>query len=386
MTFALWLMVVAPAIAAGTGGSEVAAETEPIDIPYFARRYDLPCAQCHVTPPKLNEFGRAFLERGYALPGRASGRTWPFAIWLSGRADALGGEAGGVAYLNRLELISGGEVFSPWLSYFVEWRPLSFEPRSDGSLRDRSGRFEDLFLTVSYGGFEAMVGQFRQVQQVDVSQRVSLSEPLVLSAAVPWRGEAESRERSLRGFAPAARSPAVRLAAVGRPGGGWRWTNAISLPFPGELALPLTREARREASNELWLDPKGLFVESYVRRGLSTVGAHALVAEGGGRFLVNAVATGASGPWHWTALAGGARAGPDEPVLGRWSLEGELYPTPFAGLGVRVEDRAGDAAARAILPYAAVHFPGTRYTIRLVVEQRFQQGRNATLLELGTVF
>jgi hypothetical protein len=380
MLFAAWVLALAPA---ATGDAL-------IDIPYFARRYDLPCAQCHVTPPKLNEFGQAFLERGYVLPGGSPARTFPFAIWASGRADVLGGDAGGgvTSYVNRVEVISGGELAEGWLSYFVEWRPLSFEPRSDGSLRDRSGRFEDLFLVVGGGRVEAMVGQFRQVQQVDVSQRVSLSEPLVLSGALPWAGSGEvgARERALRGFAPGARSPSVRVAAVAEPGGGWRWTNAVALPLPGELSLPLTREARREASNELWWRPKGVFLESYLRRGLTTAGAHAFVAERGHRFLANAVTTGASGPWHWAAMAGLGREGPGAPTLGRWSLEGEVFPTRFAGLGLRLEDRAGDASSRAALPYAAVHFPGTRYTIRLTVEQRFQRGRNATLMEIGTVF
>ena len=36
--------------------------------------------------------------------------------------------------------------------------------------------------------------------------------------------------------------------------------------------------------------------------------------------------------------------------------------------------------------YVNAHFPGTRYTIRLTIERRLQRGRNATLVELGTVF
>lgn len=379
MHLSAWLFIIA---------APVAAETT-IDIPHFARKYDLPCAQCHVNPPKLNEFGQAFLEAGYTLPDRPPKRTWPFAVWLSGRADGVpvaGGSRSVVSYVNRVEVISGAKLVEPWLSYFLEWRPWSEDVRSDGTLRDRSGRFEDLFLAISGGPVDVLVGQFRQVQQVDVSQRLSLSEPLVLSAGLPGTGDGSAREVSLRSFSPAMRSPSVRVSLATGGLGAWRWTNAVAIPMPGEFSLPLTEEARREASNELELRAKGVFLESYLRRGLATAGAHAFVGESGGRFMVNGITTGASGPWHWSAMAGMARVTSDAPVHGRWALEGEFFPSRAAGLGLRVEDRAGDGVQRAVLPHATVHFPGTRYTVRLTVEQRLQRGRNATLVELGTVF
>ncbi|MGQ0714901.1 MAG: hypothetical protein ACT4PJ_14450 [Gemmatimonadaceae bacterium] len=45
-----------------------------------------------------------------------------------------------------------------------------------------------------------------------------------------------------------------------------------------------------------------------------------------------------------------------------------------------------DGADVAYIPYVNAHFPGTRYTLRLTAERRLQRGRNATLLELGTLF
>jgi hypothetical protein len=355
-------------------------------IPYFARQYDVPCSQCHISPPKLNAYGEAFVARGYTMPGLTARRTVPLAVWLSGRSELRHG--GGptaddvLSYVNRLELISGGQLVKPWLTYFVEWRPVSFESRGDRTLRDRSGRFEDLFLVATRDRLAVTVGQFRQVQQVDVSRRIGLSEPLVLSAGLPGFGGGSARQQSLRGFSPSGRSPSIR-AEWGAPAGLWTWTSAIAVPLPGELSLPLTREARVEASNEIEYRPKGVFLETYVRHRLTSFGAHAFY-DHTERYLANALVTGSRGIAQWTVMAGGAEAGAG--LRGRWSLEAEVFPRSWLGAGSRVESRAGDGAAAAVLPYINMHFPGTSYTFRLTLEQRIQRGRNATLLELGTIF
>lgn len=72
-------------------------------IPAFARKYETSCMTCHVAPPKLNAFGRAFKNRGYRMPkddedlikqkqipmgAPAWKRVWPKAIWP---ADIPGG-------------------------------------------------------------------------------------------------------------------------------------------------------------------------------------------------------------------------------------------------------------------------------------------------------
>lgn len=355
-------------------------------IPYFARRYAVACSHCHVLPPKLNSAGEAFLANGYVLANRTSRATLPFAIWLSGRSESLpasGAVAEDVrAYLNRIELVSGGKVVAPWLWYFVEWRPLSQEARGDGTLRDRSGRFEDLFFTAGGTRADLTVGQFRQLGQVDVSRRLSLSEPLVFSSALPGLGAGNARERGLRSFAPAGRSPAVR-AAWYQPLGDWRWTTAAAIPLAGEFSIPLSDEAKREASNELEWRAKGLFIESFVRRGLTSIGAHAFYDDRR-RHLANAIVTGRHEALYWTAVTGALRTG--DVVRGNWSIEAEFVPHRLFGVGARAEDRAGDGAERAYLPYVNVHFPGTTYTIRLTLERRLQRGRNATFVEFGTVF
>ena len=356
------------------------------EIPYFARLYGVTCAQCHVSPPKLNEFGEEFVAAGYSAPGLEAGRTWPLAVWASGRMESLPADdplAGDVvSYLNRIELISGGRVIAPWLSYFVEWRALSLEARADGTKRDRSGRFEDLFMTAGAGSFDVTVGQFRLLQQVDVSRRIGLSEPLVFSASLPGEGDGSARAQSLRGFSPAGRSPAVRAAWKQAAGGG-TWTTALTLPFPGEFSVPLTEEARTEASNEVLAELKGVYLESFVRRGLTSVGVHAFYDDAD-RYLMSGMFTAARAAVHWGAALGFDRVA--DVTRGRWSAEAEYFPRNFFALGGRIENRAADGARTAFLPYINVHYPGTRFTIRVTLEQRFQRDRGATLFELGTIF
>ena len=356
-------------------------------IPYFARRYDVDCTQCHVAPPKLNAFGQAFVANGYKMPTLRSGATWPFALWVSSRADRppLNPTVQDrlIEYINKIEVISGGRLVVPWLSYFVEWRVLSLSPRSDGTLKDRSGRFEDLFVTAATDRLEVFVGQFRQVQQVDVSRRLGLSEPLLLSSSLPGKeGATTPRKQSLRGFSPAGRSPAVRVGLVETFSGGWRWTTAASVPFPGEFSLPLTDEAKDEASNELELDPKGVMFESFVRRGLTSFGVHVFY-DNPQRYLASLVTTGNQTDFYWTGIAGVVKR---DDLRARFSLEGEYLPIPFVGGGGRFEEVLRDGTSPTFVTYLNTHFPGTSYTVRLTLGQRFQAGENATLLELGVVF
>jgi len=339
-------------------------------VPLFARRYGVPCSQCHVTPPKLNEFGEAFVARGYEIPGMTPRRTWPFALWISGRSESLPVPEEMAdrlkAYMNRIELIAGGRLPLPATSYFVEWRMLSNEARSDGTLRDRSGRFEDLYVTFAPGRAELTVGQYR-----------------LLSASLPGSGDGTARERSLRAFSPAGRSPAVRLAWNQPFGSGWRWTTSAALAVPGEFSIPLTDTAKVEASNEIEWRTKGVMLESFARRGLASYGGH-FFYDDSRRYLGQLVVTGRHRALHWAAAGGAAKTG--DLLAGRWSLETEYFPNYYLGFGSRVEDRAADGAEVAVLPYVNFHFPGTRYTVRFTLERRFQRDRNATVLEVGTVF
>jgi hypothetical protein len=368
-------------------GSSTTGDRRPldaVDIPHFARRFDLPCSACHVSPPKLNEFGEDFVRRNYRLPGREERRTIPLAIWVSSRADLppaqVDRERRVKAYINRIEVVSGGQVAAPWLSYFVEWRPLSLEVRGDGTLRDRSGRFEDLFFTAQWDRVEVSVGQFRQVAQVDISRRLGVNEPGFFSSGLSGAG-GDSRTGPLRSFSLSGRAPTVRVGWLQEVGTGWEWTSYLSVSVPGELSLPLTSEARVEASNEIEIRPKGVFVESFVRRGLDSYGVHGFF-DSRDRYLVGLVTTGRRGSVLWTGAVGGA--GLDGSFRGRTSLEGEVIANRFLAFGARVEKLAGTPAA--FVPYLNAHFPGTSYTFRLTLEHRERSGSRGTFLELGTVF
>ena len=376
----------------------IAAPTPASAIPYFARKYGVDCSHCHYLPPRLNDVGENFRNSGYILSGAAQpNSTFPFAVWASLRSDALLDEpetSNAVRrYLNRIEIISGGQIVAPWLSYFVEWRPLSLETqRRNGTvqLRDRSGRFEDLFATVSAGGLTATIGQFRLIDQTDVSLRLSLSEPLLLSASLADPSANPSpptfsarRKASLRGFSPAGRSPAIRVGWKAPISNGWSWTNTMALAFPGEVSIPLTDEARDEASLELNSAPKGIVMESFLRKGATSYGGH-LFYDSGNRWLANLVTTGGRGSAYWSGIVGLEHAASG--TRGRWALEGEYFPTPAMGLGARIENRVGDNQSPGFLPYFSTHFPGTSQTIRLTLEQRFLKGQNTTLVELGWLF
>jgi len=378
-----------PAAFAAAAILALAAPPQADAIPQFARRFDVSCGQCHVIPPKLNDFGERFVAAGYDLPELTARSTVPASLWVSGRTEyrRIDGDREVVdPYLNRVELISGGRLARPWLSYFVEWRLVSQEAQGDGSLRDRSGRFEDAFVVASPGRLALTAGQFRGVDQVDVSRRLSLSEPLALSASLPGEGGSTPRRRSLRAFSPSGRSPGVRLAWSDRWSGAWDWTASATVPFAGELSVPLDSEARRQASNELELTAKGVLVEGYVRRGITSYGGH-LFYDDGDRWLASAVAAGGRAPFYWTAVAGVDEVAGAERT--RWSLEGEYLRGPRWGIGARVEDRSRDGADPALLPYATWHhhWPGRLPThLSVTLEQRFQDERNATLLEVGLYF
>lgn len=358
-------------------------------IPFFARKYDVTCGTCHVSVPRLNQFGVAFLERGYQMSdtwSRAQRRTVPFAVWASGRWDSRPRTPAPDyvnAYFNRLELISGGKVVVPWLSYFIEWRAVSRERRGDGTVRDRSGRFEDIFVTGAARHFDVTVGQFRPVSQVDVSRRLGVNEPAALSAGLAGPAGGTSRQASLRSFSPSGRSPAMRLGYSADMLGGMRWTMAAAALFPGEFSIPLNDSARIEASNEMEWRRKGFFSESYVRSGNTSFGAHAFY-DNSDRYLLNGVSTLRTGNVFWTGVAGFDKV--VGVTRGRWSLESEFIPHLNLGIGGRVEDRADDGAPIAFLPYVNFNFPSTKYIIRLTAERRVQTDRGATFFEFGTVF
>src|SRR5688572_11737470 len=235
-------------------------------IPYYARKYDVTCQTCHVSPPKLNQVGEDFLANGYRFSdGQGAEKTWPFAVWASFRNHYDISADRDRALPNRIEIISGGPIASSPAFYFVEWLPISQEVGSAGQRVQRHGRFEDVFAGVPIKKILITVGQYRMLSQVDGSRRLSVSEPLVVTTGIAGSASSTSRLTALRSFSLSGRSPAVRLSHHWQTGvrAADGWQNAVTVPFAGEFVIPLNERVRQERNFEFEARPKGLLFESF---------------------------------------------------------------------------------------------------------------------------
>ncbi|MFQ5743565.1 MAG: hypothetical protein ACE5HV_08245 [Acidobacteriota bacterium] len=105
-------------------------------IPAFARKYELPCTQCHSAWPKLNAYGRDFKMNGYRIPGEAEepgefnqeisdllvlGKNFPITGRLVMRPfDKKKNKRFKVRSLHEMEVIIAGRVYknvSTWLEF-----------------------------------------------------------------------------------------------------------------------------------------------------------------------------------------------------------------------------------------------------------------------------
>jgi hypothetical protein len=358
--------------------------------PQFARTHRVDCSHCHAAPPRLNERGLRFLADGYRLDGRDErSPTVPLAIWntvdLEWRhsTDLLKGFPG------RVELISAGPIGRSRASYFAEWRALSQSIGGDGRLLNRSGRFEDLFLrapVTSRSALAVTAGQFRTLTQIDVSLRLSLSEPLVFSSSVPGRRAADARLTSLRGFSASGRQPAVRVeyqaARAQSPADGW--FAAATLPFSGELTIPFTDAA----SFEFEARPKGVFLEAFRRSGLTSVGGHAFIGDERRRVVSGVLTHDLGGRVALMAGIGAFQAGGVTDT--RFSLGGEATLSSHVVGGIRVDHRAGQSRDPAVLLYGNGHMPfgpaALRQALRLQVERRIQSDNHSTAFAVSHIF
>ncbi|HVS15541.1 MAG TPA: hypothetical protein VMV46_16575 [Thermoanaerobaculia bacterium] len=380
----------ASALAIGLAAS--AAEATP----QFARRLELSCASCHLLPPLLNENGLAFQASGYQAPPRpapapAEAKRWhllPLAAWITARYEDQAAGASEL-YLPKVELVSGGRLGESW-SYFAEWRLVSLALAADGEVRDRGGRFEDLFFERSFGdGHAVRFGQFRSLNQVDVSLRLGVSEPLLFNPALPTGIHRDARLAGLDRFSPAARSPSLgyswRSLAGERASDGL--FHFVTLPFVGELSIPLSREASSSASFELRGPPKGAYFETFFRRGLSSLGGHVFVADEGSL----ATAVGAWGVGD-LVISGGAGFEDRDGAGSRWrgSAQAEYFFERRGGLrvapGVRVEDVRNDDRRATYVSYLALAAPSTRYTYLLQLELRSEESGESFVVDLSAIF
>lgn len=356
-------------------------------VPYFARKHNLRCVSCHTHPPHLNRFGLDFFARGYRVQEGtiAAHKTVPMAVWASQRLEYKNQLDLTKSFPNRIELISGGEV-TDRISYFIEWRALSFETTASGTLRDRSGRFEDLFLVFRLDDtFSITTGQFRMLSQWDASRRLSLSTPLAFSGGVGGKPARSSRISSLRSFSLEGRAPALRLTAVVNPGThpADGWYHEFTVPFAGEFSAPLTDEARRTAGFELEGQSKGVVYETYYRVGVNSVGGSFFA--GDDRWMGNLTGQRQIGRHQIYGSVGTARFRNDLQDF-RLSVGNYYFPDNWLALGARLDHRSADRQKPAFVPHVNFHFPGEQYTFMLVVEPFLQKNNSGVAIELSAVF
>jgi hypothetical protein len=357
--------------------------------PQFARVYRLDCSYCHSSPPRLNERGLRFLIGGYRLDETVQrSPAVPLAVWNTVDLERRHSADLTKGFPSRVELISAGHLGSSRVAYFAEWRALSQSVGGNGHLVNRSGRFEDLFLRAPLSAGNTLsvtVGQFRTLTQVDVSQRLSLSEPLVFSAAVPGQRSTDARLTGLRGFSASGRQPAVRVEyqAVEAQSLTDGWFAAATIPLTGELTIPFTDAA----SFELEGRPKGVFLEAYRRWGLTSLGGHVFV--GDDRRLATAVATYDLG--GRLMLLGGLGSFYAAGITDtRFSFGGEATLSSRAVGGVRLDHRTGPGRDPAVMLYGNGHVPfgpaAFRQALRLQIEHRIQPANHATAFAVSHVF
>ena len=360
-------------------------------VPYFARKYGMSCVTCHVQVPKLNEYGEAFIARNYRLSfdeARPTTATVPFAVWISSRYEKQNSKNVEEAFLPKVELISGGPIKDTALSYFVEWRIVSRSIAAKDVLKDRGGRFEDIFINLSIGSHTFTVGQYRALRQVDVSRRLSASEPALFSTKLAGDETNNKRLQSLRAFSPSGRSPSIsyQLHTVSGDAPADGFFHAVTIPFGGEISLPLSPGAKENASFELEGKPKGVFLESFYRKGLNSVGVHAFIDDD--RWLLQGIGIVKVADVY---ITGGV--GTDEVkniTHTRLSLEGE-YITAISeriqsAFGFRVEQVTNAGRDPAFTPYLLLTGPNTSYTFRLTVRYRAQKDNSVFTVDVGTLF
>lgn len=266
------------------------------------------------------------------------------------------------------------------MSYFVEWRALSQEFLSDMAVRDRSGRFEDLFVAFDVGAnAHIQLGQFRALSQIDVSRRLNLSEPLAFSTSLAGEPDPDPRIQSLRGFSPSGRAPSVRGSMEFGD-----WTGVVTVPFPGEFSLPLSREARTTASFEFEGEPKGVFVEAYRRQGTASVGVNAFVGNNDRKMFGVAGQHQVGDVW----LEGGvARAEVGDVRDWRYSLGADWIPMHELAAGMRVDFRDAPGQDPVFVPFLSLFRQIDKQAVKLTFEGRIQSDRTTRwTAELGWMF
>ena len=364
--------------------------------PEFSRRYQVNCNTCHTVAPKLNERGMDFWARGYRPDPNLNMEevdTVALSVWLTQYQDRRLSKDVNNNYFGKVELIAGGTIDENW-NYFIEWRPVSLETRADGTLRDRSGRFEDLQFSRKIGDRWSMtIGQYRPLFQVDGGRKLSVSTNVLYDLALAGDKSKNSRISSLRDFSTNGRSPGISFSYQSIQGdlSSDGLFHTVTLPFPGEISIPLTTLAQNEASFAFEPTPKGVVMETYYRKGLNSIGAHAFVDHN--RWLATMV-----GEYHVDDLYFTAGLGFDDrtddrsSMRVRSSLEIEYLPSMLddeyrPGVGFRLENVSHSGKPIILVPYVVLGSPNFEdFSSLLQLEYRAEQGADRLRLDFSLFF
>lgn len=274
---------------------------------------------------------------------------------------------------SRLEVVSLGE-WKGGSKYFIEWFPFSRTLQTNGSDVDRSGRFENLYVSTPIARELAVqLGQFRPLLALDPNRRIAISEPFGLSSSLAGRASVDLREQALRGFSPTFRSPAARVSWV-------RWddkeTGLESLQahatvlFPGELSIPTTDDGRRNASFQFEGRAKGVLLEAL--RQTTNWTASLFHFSGDNRRRATGLAGScAKGPWSLEAALWSG-SGAASPEMKRGTIDLCFSPSWIGAYGIRFDKVEGEATW--LVPYASLHAGGKEDAWRFAVEARLRKG------------
>ena len=163
----------------------------------------------------------------------------------------------------------------------------------------------------------------------------------------------------------------------------------VTVPLVGELSWPLTPEAHDEASFELEGPPKGVFLETFYRRGLNSIGMHAFIDDN--RYLLTGL--GKLNIENFFITAGHGVDDTDERSSRlRTSLELEyLHRTDYCdtyrpGAGFRVESISHDGREPAYIPYLVLTAPNESWTLLMQIQFRIQEDNDSFVFDLSAIF
>lgn len=365
-------------------------------LPQFSRIYQTSCNTCHTVVPRLNLTGMDFLARGYRpAPQLNRKRTdsLPVGVWLSGRYDDQIGKGHNNTYFNKAEIIAADSVGSNF-SYMAEWRVFDLEAQSNGTLRDRSGRFEDLWASWQLSSrLTFTIGQYRPLGQVEAGRKVSISTPAIFDTSLAGHGKT-ARLKSVDGYSPNTRSPGLTLSyqSIGGRMNDLAMNglfHQVTVPFVGEISAPLSANARHNASFEFQPRAKGVVLETWYRHNYNSIGVNGFIDSD--RYMVNTVGQLNQGDLFVTGGVGFAKINGQATRMTS-TLELEYLPTLSdqafrPGFGVRVDNVSHNHSMPAVVPYLVLATPNTKGFTSLIQLEYYGQPKNERFrVDLSAMF